>query len=58
MPPFLISGRSIVIYPHLRLGLPSGLVATSLPIKTLYVPPLSPVRATCPTHQIFIDVFT
>ena len=51
------SWRSVVILSsHLRLGLPCGLVATTpppAPIKTPYVPLLSPVRATCPNPSRF-----
>jgi len=38
---------------HLRLGLPSGLFPLGFPTKTLFMPLLSPIRATSPAHLIF-----
>ena len=40
------------LYPHLRLGLPSGFFPSDLATKILYVHLLSPIRATCPVQLI------
>jgi len=46
-----------IILP-LRLGLPSGLFPSCFPTKALYTPLISPIRAACPTHLIFLDFIT
>ena len=50
------SWRSILISSsHLSLDLPSCLLPSGLPTKTLYTPLLSPTHATFPTHLILLD---
>jgi hypothetical protein len=43
---------------HLRPGLPSCLIPSDFPIKTLYTPLLSLIRATCPVHLIILHLIT
>jgi hypothetical protein len=54
--PHLTSWRPILIlYYHLHLGLPSGLLFSGFPTNTLYRPLLSLIRATCPALLILLD---
>jgi len=53
------SWRSILLLSnHLRLGLPSGLLHSSFPSKTLYNPLTPPIRATCPAHLTVLGFIT
>ena len=56
-PPHSTSWRSMLILSsHLCLGLPSGLIPSGFPTKTLYTPLLC-IHATYPAH-LFLDFMT
>ena len=48
----------LILSSHLRMGLPSGLFPSGFLTRTLCTPLLSRIRATCPTHLIFLDFTT
>ena len=56
-PPQSTTWKSVLILPsHLRLGLLRGILCSGFLFESLYTPLLSPIRATCPTHHILLDL--
>ena len=48
----------LILSFHLHLGLPSGLLPSGIPTKTMHTPLLSPIRVTCSAHPILVDFIT
>jgi hypothetical protein len=46
---------SLILFIHLRLGLPSGIFLSGLPINNVYGFLFSLIRATCPVHLVVLD---
>jgi len=46
----------LILFSHLLLGLPSVLFHSGFLAKTLYARHLFPMRATCPAHQVLLDL--
>ena len=56
MPPHPTFSRStLLLSSHLHLGLPSDFFPSGFPTKTLYIPILPPICATCPAYPILLD---
>jgi len=55
--PFHFLKIHLILFSHLRLGLPSGPFHSGFP-NTLHTPLLSPMRTTCSAHLIFLYLIT
>jgi len=50
----LLEDPFLILSSYLCLVLPSGLLPSGLPTKSLYVPLQSPIHTTCPAHLILL----
>jgi len=48
----------VILFSHLRLGLPSSLFSSGFQTKILYAFLTFPIRAICPVHLILLDLAT
>ena len=54
----LLEDPFLILFSHLRLRLPSGLVPLGFPTETLYLPSLSPIHTACPVYLILFYFIT
>jgi hypothetical protein len=47
---------TVILFSHLRLGLPSDHIPSGFPNKILYTFLISPIRAVCTAHLIIIII--